>query len=798
MNARLTLFSFVLPFFLAWNSTAQQKHSAQVRLENYRDTNLQEKVFVHTDRTFYLTGDHLWLKVYVVDASFNRPLKMSKVVYVEVLDDANQVVLHAKVPVENATGHTALFLPATLNSGNYTLRAYTRWMTNFPADFFFHKHITVVNPFKPLGLQAQAPASDLDVQFFPEGGHLVSGLAGRVGFRVVDASGKGLKSFQGRVLNHNNDTVASFTPTRFGLGSFEITPREDNIYRAVISDSTGRVIAKKDLPAVRDEGYVLSVRDLNESTVSVEVASTVSTDAPITILMHSDMAAINTISGRLEAGRARFEIEKRELREGITHFTLFDGTEKPVCERLYFKIPEKLLKIGVTPDQEVVSTRSKITLDVSTSNADGAALPANLSVAVFRLDSLQSEATLNIANYLLLAADLPGTIEAPGYYFSDAPDAALCADNLMLTHGWRRFTWEELFDDDRKPSATVPEYRGQLITGRLLDEEGNPARGIPVYLSVPGKHFHFTGTKSKADGELIFELPEFYGPGNLIVQTNWTQDSTYKIMLDKSFSEKFSDRYTPAPLMVDRSIQSTLLSRSVNMQLDNAYLDDQKNRRLPPDVDTLMFYRIPDQTYYLDDYTRFGVMEEVMREYVSTIMVRKRRDQFFFRTLNKEAKELFNENPLVLLDGVPVFNINSIMAYDPLKVWRLQVVASRYYYGKLSFMGIVSYSTYTGDLPDFPLDRRALVREYDGLNWQREFYSPVYEVPQQIESRIPDFRTLLYWEPDVSTGEGGHSVLTFYSGDLPGTYLISVQGLTDNGLPGVSRGVVEVRSDDSD
>src|SRR5690606_29163013 len=136
------------------------------------------------------------LKAYVVDASLDRPLKMSKVVYVEILDDAGQVALHAKVPVENATGHTALFLPATLNSGNYTLRAYTRWMTNYSPDFFFHKTITVVNPFKPLGLAVQAPENNLDVQFFPEGGHLVSGLAGRVAFRVAGPSGKGLQSFQ--------------------------------------------------------------------------------------------------------------------------------------------------------------------------------------------------------------------------------------------------------------------------------------------------------------------------------------------------------------------------------------------------------------------------------------------------------------------------------------------------------------------------------------------------------------------------------------------------------------------------
>lgn len=801
MNTRLIIVFFTLPFLASWNSFAQrEEHPARVQLENYRQTNLQEKVFVHTDRNFYLTGDHLWLKIYVVDASFNKPLNLSKVVYVEVLDDQDQAVLSAKVGIENAMGHTALFLPATLNSGNYTLRAYTRWMKNYSPDFFFHKSITVVNPFKPLGLQAREAEYNLDVQFFPEGGHLVKGLESKVGFRVVDQSGKGLKSFHGEVLSQHNDTVASFSPTRFGLGSFEIIPEDGVEYHAVIADSTGNVIARKALPQASDKGYVLSIRDQNGSKISLDVVSNLSPDetgGSVTLLMHSNLAAVRTVTSRLVAGRATFEVEKAGLADGITHFTLFGSDDRPLCERLYFKTPERLLNIDVKADREIVPPRSKITLNLATGD-NGSPLPANLSVSVFKVDSLQKEEELNIANYLLLAGDLPGAIESPAYYLSGAPDAAECADNLMLTHGWRRFTWEEISDDDRKPLSLVPEYRGHLITGRLLDEGGEPATGIAVYLSVPGKRFHFTGTKSKADGGLIFELPDFYGPGRVIAQTNWTVDSTYRIVLDEPFSKEISTRFRHAPLMLDHKIQSTLLSRSVSMQVDNAYLEEQKNRRLPPDIDTLMFYRTPDQRYFLDDYTRFGVMEEVMREYVSTIMVRKRRDQFYFRTLNKKNNELFSHNPLVLLDGVPVFDINSIMAYDPLKVWRLQVVASRYYYGKLSFTGIVSYSTYTGDLPDFPLDERALVKDYEGMSWQREFYSPVYEIPQQIESRIPDYRTVLHWAPEVSTGTDGNTSLTFYSGDVPGKYMVSVQGLTTSGMPGTARKVIEVAGGDND
>lgn len=772
---------------------------AGVRLDHYRQANLQEKVFVHTDRDFYLTGDQLWLKVYLVDASAHKPLYMSKVVYVDILDNQGQALVQGKVAIDNAIGHTSLFLPATLNSGNYTLRAYTRWMKNYSPVYFFHKRITIVNPFKPLGLQAQAPVPEVDAQFFPEGGNLVAGLTSRVGFRVVYPSGLGLQSFQGRILNARDDTVASFEPHRFGLGSFDLTPENDMEYRAVISDSLGAILAVRKLPEVSNTGYVLTLRDIDAARITLSIQSNDPAEASgdVTVLMHTRLASIKTISTRMVGGRASIEIPKTSVGDGITHFTLFDGNDRPVCERLYFKAPEHLLRIEATPDRKTVGQRSKISLNVTT-QADGEPLPAQLSVAVFRLDSLQSAESQNIANYLLLTGDLPGRVESPSYYFSGAADVSVCADNLMLTHGWRRFTWEDIFQDDRKAPSIEPEYRGHLITGHLFGDDGNPARGIPVYLSVPGKRFHFTGTKSKVNGDLIFELPGFYGQGNLILQTDWTRDSTYRIVLDQPFSDTVSDAFLPPPLTLDERIKGTLLSRSINMQLDNAYLEEEKNKNLPPNTDTLTFYRTPDQRYYLDDYTRFGVMEEVMREYVSAIAVRKRKDQFYFRTLNKKNNELFEDNPLVLLDGVPVFDINQIMAYDPLKVWRLDIVSSRYYYGKLSFKGIASYSTYTGNLPDFPLDQRALVTEYEGMRWQREFYSPVYELPEQIENRIPDVRTVLFWAPEVLTGTDGTKTLTFYSGDLPGRYLISVQGLTDTGLPGAASAILDVNEREND
>lgn len=792
------LLVFLISLSPAAVALAQQGSDPGATLDAYRRNNVQEKVFIHTDRTVYITGDHVWLRAYVVDGSLHRPLPMSRVVYIELLDAAQQPVLQAKVPMKDGAGHTSLFLPASLNSGNYLLRAYTRWMRNYSPDFFFHRTITVVNPFKPLGLQEQAAGPELDVQFFPEGGNMISGTEGKVAFRVVDASGRGLPAFKGFVLGPAGDTVVTFSPVRFGLGNFMLTPAADTQYRAVITSVSGRVIAQKELPPVMPTGYALSVSEGSGGRVTIDVRSNkpyASTQSAVTVLIHNRLATMQVLRGQLSGGRTTFEIDKASLRDGIAHITLFDYESRPVCERLFFKRPENLLTIEAVADRKVVRTRERIDARLATTDKAGQRKPASLSVSVFRLDSLQSEERSSIAAYLLLTSDLPGAIESPEYYFSGAEDAALCADNLMLTHGWRRFTWQTLADTTRH--VFEPEYRGHLITGQLVkDDDGSPAVGIPVYLAVPGKKFHFAGTKSRRDGRVIHELPDFYGPGSVIVQTDWSKDSIYRYTQDSPFDSRVSEHLRLPHFSIDATLESTLLERSINMQLHNAYREEEKNKIIPPHSDTLVFFRNPDQRYYLDDYTRFGVMEEVMREYVAPVMVRKRKDDFYFYVLNKKTNEMFRESPLVLLDGVPVFDINSIMAFDPLKVSRLDVVSSRYYYGRLSFYGIVSYSTYTGDLAGFPVDKRAWVTEYDGLNWQREFYSPVYETEEQIYSRIPDHRTLLYWTPDVNTGPDGQAELTFYAGDLPGTYLMYVQGLTGDGMPGTASLTFEVEERD--
>ncbi len=784
MLLRLFIIAFTFVLTIDVHAQGDSLKSILNKFDKYLDHSFQEKLFLHTDRTFYLTGDYLWFKIYAVDGTKHSPTDLSKIAYVEIIDGESKPVLQAKVTLHNSTGNSGIFIPASLNSGKYHLRAYTRWMQNFSPEFYFHKTITIVNPFKPLQQNIQESGTKYDIQFFPEGGDMIKGIDSKVAFRVVDKNGKGMQ-YKGWVIDQDYDTLTTFAPLKFGIGNFKITPQPGKQYRVVVKDLSGNIIGIKEIPQARDDGYGMRLYEEGEK-ILIDVRSKFNDDAlrVVYLIVHARGKLVTSAMKGLHLNTGTFTLDRSGLPEGISHITIFDQDNRPVCERLYFKKIKEGLNLKGNSNKNEYASRQKVDINITAKDNHDKSIASDLSVSVYRLDSLQSEDPVNIQNYLLLTSELKGAIESPSYYFSDDKDVDEAADNLMLTHGWRRFQWKDVLSKKPQQFSYAPEFRGHIVTGNVAHvETREPGINIPAYLSIPGKNFLLRTTKSNRQGEIRFELKDFHGPNKMIVQTNWEVDSMYRIKISNPFSEKFMDVKLPA-LDVPERFADQLLSRSMGMQFENAYNEQVRGKIISTLRDTIPFYGKPDEHYRLDDFTRFPVMEEVMREYVPGILVRKRKKEFYFITLNDNNNSVFRENPMVLIDGIPVFRINSIMEYDPLKVKTLDVVTKKYFYGSLSFSGLASYRTYDGDYPDFPVDERALILDYEGMLWDREFFFPVYETKEQQSSRIPDFRNVLYWSPSVTTNEQGNGKVEFYTSDQAGLYVVNVQGLTKEGLCG--------------
>ena len=158
------------------------------------------------------------------------------------------------------------------------------------------------------------------------------------------------------------------------------------------------------------------------------------------------------------------------------------------------------------------------------------------------------------------------------------------------------------------------------------------------------------------------------------------------------------------------------------------------------------------------------------------------------------AKELFfDKEPLILLDGLPVLNTDMLLSTDASTVKRVAIVNQKYFMGDVVYNGILDISTYKGNLGAFDIDPTAVVIDYDGLQRSRIFNSPDYSTAESRTSRMPDFRNMLYWNPNVETDASGNQMIRFFTSDKRGNFVVVIHGMTTTGLMGSKTFLISVK-----
>lgn len=133
----LLVFGFVIDDELLKKILTQlQKHSTEYP---------QEKVHLHFDKPYYTAGDSIWFKGYVITAEQNKLSDLSKILYVELIDEQDSIVQSLRLPLALGLASGTFSLPDTLQEGNYRVRAYTQWMRNFSEEYFFDKTVLIGN-----------------------------------------------------------------------------------------------------------------------------------------------------------------------------------------------------------------------------------------------------------------------------------------------------------------------------------------------------------------------------------------------------------------------------------------------------------------------------------------------------------------------------------------------------------------------------------------------------------------------------------------------------------------------------
>ena len=262
-----------------------------VRANHFNALYPQEKVYLHFDNTAYFSGETIWFCANVVGATASDTA-FSKVLYVELLSPTGVVLQQQKLKIEKGRCHGAFpLVDASVKeanakrgvlgypSGYYEVRAYTRSMLNFDAHGCFSRVFPVYetpekeggydNPIMKQYLRKEEirpetkEAKELNIEFFPEGGHLIRGVENRIAFKAADSNGKGADVEE---LTIGGEHI-SISPQHRGMGYFMYTPKERRHKSDVLYEGKHYTFS---LPESLESGYALQVHQNMEDTLTAQ------------------------------------------------------------------------------------------------------------------------------------------------------------------------------------------------------------------------------------------------------------------------------------------------------------------------------------------------------------------------------------------------------------------------------------------------------------------------------------------------------------------------------------------------
>lgn len=792
------------------------------QLTTYTNTFRQEKLYIHFDKPYYSAGETIWFKTYLVDATIHYPQPLSGLAYVELIDPDGKIISHRNLEITEGGAAGDFLLSDTLPVGNYTVRAYTNWMRNFDDAYFFQQSLPVgsidstalaetirqeelIEQENFVFQQDQPP---IDLQFFPEGGELVGGLVSMVAFKATGSDGLGLP-VQGRIIDQNQQEVATFKSQQFGMGRLVLKPSAGSIYRAEIA--IAGIPLTFPLPEVQEQGYVLRATPsylLNHVRIIVESNGSGGVQGGVLVGHQRGVVFTNT---PVDTDGPYFvaEVAKSLFPSGICHLTFFDKTGKPQCERLMFvNYPTDLPKLTIENDQPSYTVRERATLQLRLE--DEQPLLGFASLTITNPDRVRySEGNETIVSNLLLTADLRGTIEQPQYYFNNRTEEAYQAlDNLMLTQGWRRFAWNNVLRDSLTAAERIVE-RGFQIQGQMVRyyKRDQPVSGQITMMALDSSYFLVEGRTSE-NGQFTFVDNQFRDTTELVIQARRIKGKKEKLKKDVYIDlELPTGPPIDQPRSPDQSVWLSLMANYLEQQekinqIDESYNFDEKTIVLEgveikgrkddfhdPFRDANRLYNRPDNRIILDSIpggaSALSIFDLIRR--VPGVQV--------FGTFPNQSAVIRGFSSLrgsneafYLLDGVPTdvqlinsVNINDVYYIDVLKGPSAAIFGSR------GAGGAIAVYTRRGTNTLSVTQRMGITNiTHPGYYQAREFYSPRYDIekPEHIK---PDFRSTLHWEPTIVFDESGTAEVEFYTSDEKANYDIRVEGITATGQPFAQR-----------
>lgn len=321
----------------------------------------------------------------------------------------------------------------------------------------------------------------------------------------------------------------------------------------------------------------------------------------------------------------------------------------------------------------------------------------------------------------------------------------------------------------------LPEYEGHIITGKMTS-----ASGAPSSIGFVGKDICLSFGKVHEDQTTVSYFTEnVYGKQEVVTSVLSGEQQVAddcRVDIVSPFADVFPPELPPVKIA---SNKKQLIDRFIGVQVD--HLSVSGNQYKDVLSSNLLGFK-PVASYDLDQYTRFKTVGQTIVEFISWIAVRRVGGEPRLKVYFKNENQYNTGNTLVLLDGIPLYDHNYILNYNPVLIKMVHVYDGMYTIGGEVFDCMVSFVSHNVDLPSIQLGGESQLFVYDCPELPVKLDNqPDYSDSNMSRSLKPDFRHTLYWEPFGEYEVDGTQPILFYTSDLTGSYTVTVEGITQQG-----------------
>lgn len=635
---------------------------------------------------------------------------------------------------------------------------------------------------------------DADVQFFPEGGDLIAGLSKKVAFKAVESSGKGAK-VKGKIIDSKKKEVATFADLGMGMGSFSMVPQPGETYKAVVSFENGTE-KTFDLPAVVENKlnviYVSQdAESINSGLVTNETYFKQIEGKPYYIFGQLNGHLIYAAQVSIKNSAVSIKVPLSELPNGIVQLTLISPDGQPLSERLVYVQPQQLIDIKISTDKPSYAKKDLVKLKLNLNNYLDS-IPATYSVSVIDETKVpfNDDEERGIVSNMLVNSDLKGYVEKPNYYFNPKNENRLEAlDALMMTQGFRRFDYKDLIQGKLPTVRYMPE-EGIVISGTLRDNTGKLQNNAGLLLTIPGAAIK-RDAYTDPQGRFIFDKLVFND--SLKATVNARSNPNYRSLVINMDPTEF-------PRIDDTNAYKSAAIYNIDENL-SAYLDNSKKEfRTSTLIEEVVVTQKVESKQTSKDFSALSGLSmpehridgsrlngcNVLTMCLNTILTGITYDS---NTLKYYITRNYNQGSRVpvqfFLNGMPIDenSLNSIQIPDieGIEIFlRDDLGTVRNVYQNDGVVSIITKKE--KKQPRMTMAQieamlpKSNVIDFNPLGYvkTRKFYVPKYSTAES--KATSDYRTTVYWNPDVNVVKNGEVNLEFYNADGVGKYKVVVEG----------------------